>query len=131
MLVKTDIPKLLLAGMRTNLMKAYGTASKDHEKLATTIKSTKSSETYPWLGGVPSMSQWKDERIPQGMLEHNFSIANRDWEASIAVDRNAIEDKFLFSLNSANSEKPLTSNVEGNSERSSLRRERQTTNLDL
>jgi len=49
MLAKTDIPKLLLAGMRTNFMKAYDIAVKDHEKLATTIKSTKSSETYPWL----------------------------------------------------------------------------------
>ena len=93
MLVKGDIPKLLLAGMRTNFMQAYEVAVKDHEKIATTIKSTKSSETYPWLGGVPKMNEWKDERIPQGMLEHNFTIANRDWEASIAVDRNAIEDE--------------------------------------
>ncbi|KKK95744.1 hypothetical protein LCGC14_2669720, partial [marine sediment metagenome] len=93
MLVKSDIPKLLLAGMRTNFMQAYEVAVKDHEKIATTIKSTKSSETYPWLGGVPKMNEWKDERIPQGMLEHNFTIANRDWEASIAVDRNAIEDE--------------------------------------
>jgi phage major head subunit gpT-like protein len=39
------------------------------------------------------MRQWTDERVPQGLLEHNFSIINRDWEASIAVDRNAIEDE--------------------------------------
>jgi len=93
MLVKGDIPKLLLAGMRTNFMTAYDVAAKEYEKLATVISSTKSSETYPWLGGVPKMHEWKDERIPQGMLEHNFSIANRDFESSIAVDRNAIEDE--------------------------------------
>lgn len=93
MITKGDIPKLLLAGMRTNFMKAYEVAVKDHEKITTTITSGKSSETYPWLGGVPKMNEWKDERIPQGMLEHNFTIANRDWEASIAVDRNAIEDE--------------------------------------
>ncbi len=92
MLTKGDIPKLLLAGMRTEFMKAYETANKDYMQLTTEITSTKSSETYPWLGGVPKMNQWKDERTPQGMLEHNFSIANRDFEASIAVDRNAIED---------------------------------------
>jgi len=92
MITKGDIQHLLLAGMRTNFMQAYETAAKDHEKLATPISSTKSSETYPWLGGVPKMSEWKDERIPQGMMEHNFTIANRDFEASIAVDRNAIED---------------------------------------
>jgi phage major head subunit gpT-like protein len=92
MITKGDIPKLLLAGMRTNFMQAYETATKEHESLTTVISSTKSSETYPWLGGVPKMTEWKDERVPQGMLEHNFTIANRDFEASIAVDRNAIED---------------------------------------
>ena len=99
MLVKSDIPKLLLAGMRTEFMKAYEVAAKDYEKLATVITSTKSSETYPWLGGVPKMHEWKDERIPQGLLEHNFTIANRDWEASIAVDRNAIEDDQYGQIN--------------------------------
>ncbi len=93
MITRGDIPKLLLAGMRTNFMKAYETAVKEHEKVATTISSTKASETYPWLGGVPKMKEWKDERIPQGLLEHNFTIVNRDWESSIAVDRNAIEDE--------------------------------------
>lgn len=93
MLTKGDIPKLLLAGMKTNFMKAYEIAQKEHLQIATVIKSGKSSETYPWLGAVPKMNEWKDERIPQAMLEHNFTIANRDFEASIAVDRNAIEDE--------------------------------------
>ena len=93
MLTKGDIPKLLLAGMKTNFMTAYDTAVKEHLRLATVIKSGKSSETYPWLGGVPKMHEWKDERIPQGLLEHNFAIANRDWESSLAIDKNAIEDE--------------------------------------
>lgn len=93
MIVKSDIPKLLLAGMKTNFMTAYDTAEKEHLNLATVIKSEKSSETYPWLGGVPKMHEWKDERIPQGLLEHNFIIANRSWESSLAVDRDAFEDE--------------------------------------
>lgn len=93
MLTKGDIPKLLLAGMKTNFMKAFEIAQKEHLTVSTVIRSGKSSETYPWLGAVPKMGEWKDERIPQAMLEHNFTIANRDFEASIAVDRNAIEDE--------------------------------------
>ena len=93
MLTKGDIPKLLLAGMKTNFMKAFEVAQKEHLSVSTVIRSGKSSETYPWLGAVPMMGEWKDERIPQAMLEHNFTIANRDFEASIAVDRNAIEDE--------------------------------------
>ncbi|MCP6727597.1 MAG: Mu-like prophage major head subunit gpT family protein [Patescibacteria group bacterium] len=74
-------------------MKAFEIAQKEHLTVSTVIRSGKSSETYPWLGAVPKMGEWKDERIPQAMLEHNFTIANRDFEASIAVDRNAIEDE--------------------------------------
>lgn len=93
MLVKSDIPKLLLSGMKTNFMQAFETAEKQYLEIATEITSTKSEETYPWLGAVPKMREWKDERTPQGLLEHNFTVPNRDFEASIAVDRNAIEDE--------------------------------------
>jgi len=94
MLVKTDIPKLLLAGMRTEFFKAYDkTVIPEYERVATIIPSTKDKETYPWLGAVPKMREWKDERIPQGLLEHDFTVTNRDWESSIEVDRNAIEDE--------------------------------------
>jgi len=93
MLVKSDIPKLLLAGMRTEFMTSFEAAEKQYLNIATEIKSTKSEETYPWLGAVPKMREWKDERTPQGLLEHNFTVPNRDFEASIAVDRNAIEDE--------------------------------------
>jgi phage major head subunit gpT-like protein len=99
MIVRTDIPKLLLAGMKTEFMGAYEKATKEHMRITTRITSSKEQETYPWLGGVPSMSEWKDERKPQGVLEHNFSVVNRDWEASIAVDRNALEDEQYGQIN--------------------------------
>jgi len=79
--------------MRTEFMTSFEAAEKQYLNIATEIKSTKSEETYPWLGAVPKMREWKDERTPQGLLEHNFTVPNRDFEASIAVDRNAIEDE--------------------------------------
>jgi len=94
MLVKTDIPKLLLAGMRKEFFKVYGEeVVSDYQRIATVIKSTKDQETYPWLGAVAKIKEWKDERVPEALLEHNFSVAKRDWEGTIEVDRNAIEDE--------------------------------------
>ena len=93
MLVKGDIPKLLLAGMKEEFMSQYEQAENQYEKIATVIPSEGSSETYAWLGGTPKMHEWKDERVPQGLKEHNYTILNRDFESSIAVDRNAIEDE--------------------------------------
>jgi len=60
--------------------------------ICTEIKSNKSLETYDWLGATPKMQEWISERAPKGMLEHNFTVKNKDFEASIKVDRNAIED---------------------------------------
>lgn len=38
------------------------------------------------------MREFKDERVPAGLLKHDYSIKNKTWEASIAVDRAALED---------------------------------------
>lgn len=92
-LVRSDIPKLLTAGMKTEFMGAFDKALADYITVTSVIKSSKNQETYPWLGSTPKMREWADERMPKGLSEYNFSIINYDWEASIAVDRNAIEDE--------------------------------------
>ncbi|MFW5903032.1 MAG: Mu-like prophage major head subunit gpT family protein [archaeon] len=93
MLVKGDIPKLLLAGMKEQFMERFDQIDNEHERIATVIDSESSSETYAWLGGTPKMREWKDERVPQGLKEHNYTILNRDFESSISVDRNAFADE--------------------------------------
>jgi len=93
MLVKTDIPKLLEAGIRREFMKEFERKEAEWERIAIRINSTKDSETYAWLGSVGDLHEWKDERIPEALYEHSYSIKNLDWEASIAISRNAIEDE--------------------------------------
>lgn len=93
MLTKSDIPKSLVSGIRTEFMKSYIETSVEWQKVATIIPSTKSEETYAWLGQTPKMREWKDERIPKGLSEYSFTIKNRKWEASLAIDREAIEDE--------------------------------------
>lgn len=91
-IVRSDIPWLLLAGMKTEFMGAFATATTDYQAITTTIPSIKAQETYPWLGSTPKMREWKAERMPKGLSEYFFTVINYDWEGSIAVDRNAIED---------------------------------------
>jgi len=49
MLVKTDIPNLLLAGIRKEFMKQLEMHTPEWERVATLIRSNKSTETYAWL----------------------------------------------------------------------------------
>ena len=91
-LVKSDVPRLLEAGLKTVFFEAYDAAVGDWERIATVVPSEQDSETYAWLGSVPRMREFKDERLPAGLLEHGYTIKNKTWEASMAVDRAAIED---------------------------------------
>lgn len=91
-IVKSDIPNLLEAGLRAVFFQAYEAAPGDWERIATVVPSEHDTEKYAWLGAVPKMREFKDERAPAGLLEHSYSIVNKTWESSIAVDRAALED---------------------------------------
>jgi phage major head subunit gpT-like protein len=91
-LTKSDIPNLLEDGLKTVFFEALDATIGDYERIATIVPSESDEESYPWLGAVPGMREFKDERMPLGLLEHNYAIKNRTWESSIAVERAAIED---------------------------------------
>lgn len=91
-LVKSDTPRLLEAGLKTVFFEAYDAFLGDWERIATIVPSEQDTETYAWLGSVPRMREFKDERLPAGLLEHDYTIKNKTWESSIAVERAAIED---------------------------------------
>ncbi|MDE2904498.1 MAG: Mu-like prophage major head subunit gpT family protein [Acidobacteriota bacterium] len=90
---------------RTNLdtlFKAYNGAYRrgilDYEAMSeyglvtTETTSTTAAEVYPWLGQLPGMKEWVGERIVENLRQHDFTIRNKDWEQTVAVPRNAIED---------------------------------------
>jgi phage major head subunit gpT-like protein len=91
-IIKDDMGRLLDAGVKTLFYKAYEAAPAQYEDIVTVVPSNTNSEDYSWLGALPTMREWTDERIPRGLIEHEFTITNKDWEVTIAVDRNVIED---------------------------------------
>jgi phage major head subunit gpT-like protein len=92
-ITKSDVPFLLQAGLQEVFMKGYVEyVANIWQECCTTIVSDKDTETYDWLGSTPKMQEWINERAPQGMLEHNFKLKNKHFEASIAVDRDTLDD---------------------------------------
>lgn len=61
-------------------------------QVAMETMSTTAAEVYPWLGKIPGMKEWVGERIVENLRQHTFEIRNKDYEDTIAVDRNSIED---------------------------------------
>lgn len=96
-LTKSDIPDLLLPGLRADFAAAYQ-AELDNsvtERLATVINTTQPIQKYPWLGAVPPLREFVDERRPSGLAAYAVSIEDKVFESTIAVDRKAIEDDQL------------------------------------
>lgn len=88
-----------LAGLYRSLQAlykdTYEKTEADYQKIAMEVPSTTSENQYQWLGEVPGMKEWVDERTLEDLKAWDYTIKNKDWESTIAVDRNAIEDDQL------------------------------------
>ena len=91
-LVKSDIPKLLTAGLKTAFFETFGQTHAQWDKIATVIPSDKDTEQYAWLGALPGLREFTDEREPGDLKPYDYAIKNKTWESTISIDRAAIED---------------------------------------
>ncbi len=91
-LVKSDIPELLTAGLKTVFFQTFGDTPAQWDRVATTVPSERDTEQYAWLGALPGMREFRDERQPGDLAPYAYAIQNRTWESTISVDRTALED---------------------------------------
>ena len=91
-LVKSDIPELLTAGLKTAFFQTFSDSPAQWDKVATTIPSERDTEQYAWLGALPGMREFRDERQPGDPKPYAYAIQNKTWESTLSVDRAALED---------------------------------------
>lgn len=91
-----NLTSATLRAMQTNFNvlfnKAFANAQPKYQMIATEVPSTASEETYAWLGDMPKMREWIGERVVNNLQAHGYTIRNKDFESTISVPRNAIED---------------------------------------
>lgn len=88
-------------GLRGRFMEAFNNGE-DPAEIAPFILQTESDgadEKYGWLGQSPNLSEWVDERIVKGLLSFDYTIPNKDYEATIGVDRNSLKDDRMGAVN--------------------------------
>jgi len=85
----------LFTGYNANFEAGKSEAQPQFSKIASVIKSTTASNTYGWLGKFPSLAKWIGDRNIQSMKAHGYTITNEDYESTVGVDRNDIEDDNL------------------------------------
>lgn len=79
-------------GFRSIFNEAFQGAGTLYQRVAMVVPSSVREETYAWLGAFPKMREWIGERHIKNLSFHSYGIRNKDWESTIEVDRNDMED---------------------------------------
>lgn len=85
----------LYTGFKAHFQKGAALAEPQWSQVATVVPSTTKTEEYGWLGNMPSVRKWVGDRIVHNLSVHKYSVTNADYELTIGVDRNDIEDDNL------------------------------------
>jgi phage major head subunit gpT-like protein len=82
----------LFTTFETQWQYAYEQIPTVYQNIATTYPSSSRFQTYAWPAQVPRMRQWLGDRIANNMAPYVQTVENLDWEDTLILPRNMIED---------------------------------------
>ncbi|MEZ7186129.1 Mu-like prophage major head subunit gpT family protein, partial [Pseudomonas aeruginosa] len=71
---------------------AFAAAPTTWQKIAMEVPSNTSSNDYKWLSTFPKMRRWIGAKVVKNLKAYKYVVENEDFEATVEVDRNDIED---------------------------------------
>lgn len=87
--------KAIDVGFQQNFQDGLSEIEPQWQRFATEVPSTSHSNTYGWLGEMPELREWIGDRVLKDIATHDYTIKNRDFESTISVKANDIEDDNL------------------------------------
>lgn len=82
----------IFTGYKAAFQGGLGQHEAQWQSVATRVPSTTGTEEYGWLGQIPNVREWLGERHVHNLQLHDYTIKNRKFELTIAVDVDSIED---------------------------------------
>lgn len=95
MIVNRENISLIFINLKTIFNKAFTAAPSVWEKIAMLVPSGSKQNDYSWLSNFPKMRKWIGEKQIKALAASKYTIVNDDFEATVEVDRNDIEDDTL------------------------------------
>lgn len=92
MIITPQALRGIYVGFNTLFNRAFAEVQPQHTRVATVCPSTTDMETYAWLGDLPGMREWIGDREIQNLSGSAYTIRNKDFEATVSIPRDAIED---------------------------------------
>ncbi len=74
---------------------AFEAAPSSWDQVAMEVPSNGASNTYAWIEKFPKLRKWLGDKVVSQLKGHAYTIVNDDFEATVEIDRNDIEDDNL------------------------------------
>jgi len=95
MIVNKANLEAVFLNLKTTFNKAFDAAPSLWQKTTMLVPSGSSQNNYNWLSRFPKMREWIGDKVVKALAAFKYTIENKDWEATVAVDRNDIDDETL------------------------------------
>ena len=79
----------------TTFNNAFDAAPSQWQQTAMLVPSGSGQNDYAWLSKFPKMRKWIGDKVIKALEAFKYTVVNDDWEATVEVDRNDIEDDNL------------------------------------
>ena len=95
MIITPETLKALFTGFKKNFQDGLQMADSQYAQIATVIPSSTASNTYGWLGQWPAFREWVGDRVVHALKAGQYSITNKEFEATVEVKRADVDDDNL------------------------------------
>lgn len=95
MIINGSVISNIFINLKTTFNKAFDGAPIIWEKIAMKVPSTGSQNDYAWLENFPKMRRWVGDKVMKALKAGKYVLVNEDFEATVSVKRNHIEDDNL------------------------------------
>ena len=92
MLVNAQNLTAVFINLKTIFNKAFEAAPSQWQRTTMLVPSGSSQNDYAWLSRFPRMRKWLGDKVIKSLAAFKYTIVNDDWETTVEVDRNDIED---------------------------------------
>ncbi|WP_372426937.1 Mu-like prophage major head subunit gpT family protein [Salinarimonas chemoclinalis] len=92
MLINASNLDLIFKGFNTAFNKGLSEAPSRYRDVAMVVPSETGETEYGWLGETPAIREWLGDRHINSLMASSYTIKNRRFESTVAVQRTQIED---------------------------------------
>jgi len=88
-----------LRGLTAKFDMAVENAAPFYPEVCTMVQSAGADEKYGFLGAMPGTREWLGDRDFHSLRAADYTLANKEWENSVAIEKNHIDDDRLGMYN--------------------------------